>query len=66
MHLNIFSVIRFERPIVRLVKMDENGHHLAWEDAACSLSLLASCQLDGFPLQRKAEHEIIDSTKQFE
>jgi len=28
MHLHMFGVIRFEGALVRLVKVDQNGHHL--------------------------------------
>src|SRR5215831_763088 len=66
MHLNMFGVIGFERPIVRLMKMDENRHHLTWAQLACALSLLASLHLPGFPLRCKAEQEVVDITKQFE
>jgi hypothetical protein len=62
----MFYVIRFERSIVRLVKMDQNRHHLAWAQVTCSLSLLATLHLDRFPLWLKAQHEIIDITEQCE
>jgi hypothetical protein len=51
---------------VRLVKVNEKRHHLTWAKLACSLALFACCQLGGFPLRRKAEHKIIDITKQLE
>ena len=62
----MFRVIRFECSIMRLVKMDENGHHLTWAKLARPLSLLARGELDGFQLRRKADHKIIDSTKQLQ
>jgi hypothetical protein len=65
-HLDMFRVVGFKGPIVRLVKMNENRHHLTWPELACSLSLLACRQLSSFPLWSKVEHEIIDSAKQFE
>lgn len=66
MYLNMFGGIGFERPRVRLVKMDQNGHHLTWPELSRTRSLLASLYLAGPPLRRKAEHEIIDIAKQFE
>jgi hypothetical protein len=45
MHLNIFGVVCLERSIMRLLKMDENRHHLTWTELARSLSLLACGQL---------------------
>src|SRR5438045_8937724 len=52
-HLNMFGIIGFERPRVRVVKMDQNGHHLAWTKLACPFSPLACFQLAGFPLRCK-------------
>jgi hypothetical protein len=46
--------------------MDENRHHLAWVQLARTLSPLASFQLCGFPLRRKASQKVIDITEQFE
>src|SRR5689334_18732507 len=66
MDLDLFSVIGFERPVVRLMKMDQDRHSLAWAELACTFSLVASFPLAGFPLWCKTEHEIIDSTKPFE
>jgi hypothetical protein len=47
------------------MKVNENGHHLTWAQLACTLSLLACCKWHGFQVRCKAEHEIIDITKQF-
>ena len=41
MHLNVLGVIGFERPLVRLVKMNEHGHHLDFDRAG--LCALAAC-----------------------
>jgi hypothetical protein len=46
--------------------MDENGHHLTGTELTGAFSLLACGHLAGPPLWSKAEHEIIDITKQFE
>src|SRR5204863_1973968 len=43
MHLNVLRVIRFERSILRLVKMNEKCYHFTWSELACTLSLLACC-----------------------
>jgi hypothetical protein len=49
---------------------DENGSEWSslalWAQLARAFSLLACCQAVGFPLRRKTEPKIIDSTKQFE
>jgi len=66
MNLNMLHVIGFERSIVGLMKMDQNGHHLAWAELARTLSLLASLQLAGFPMRLKAQEKVIDITEQFE
>jgi hypothetical protein len=66
MHLNLFGVIGFERSIVRLVKRDQKRHHLTWAELPRTLSLLVSLQLARFPVRLKAQHEVIDITKQFE
>lgn len=66
MYLDMFRVVRFEGSIVRLVKMDQNRHHLAWTELSCTLSLLACCQMASFPFWLKGEPKIIDSTKQFQ
>lgn len=42
-NLNVFRIVRFERPIRRLVKMDENRHDLAWPHLSCSLTLFTCC-----------------------
>jgi hypothetical protein len=64
MHLDLFRVVRFERSIVRLVKMEKNRHHLTWTELAHTLSLFACCESAGFPLRLKAKPKIIDITKQ--
>lgn|SRR5579875_1288 len=66
MHLNMFGVVRLEGSIVRLMKMNQNRHHLTWTELARTLSLFASLHLGGFPVWLKAYHEVIDITKQFE
>lgn len=66
MHLDRLRVIGFEVAIMRLVKMDENRHHLALTQPACPLALFPGGKLAGVPLRCKLSHEIIDITKQFE
>ena len=52
MHLDMFQVRGFERPIVRLMNMDQNRHHLTWAELSRTLSLRALLQLADFPLRR--------------
>ena len=66
MDLNVFGVIGFERPRVRLVKMDENRHHLTWAELAWTLPLFSGFQSAHFPLWCKAKPKIIDITKQWQ
>src|SRR5579863_290750 len=66
MHLDMLGVIGLTGARVRLMKVNENRHHLTRTELTCALSLLACCQLTGLQLRRKAKHEIIDITKQFE
>ena len=46
MNLHMFRRVGFERPIVRLMTMNENGHHLAWVQLTRSLPLFSCCELD--------------------
>jgi hypothetical protein len=62
----MFGVIRFERSIVRLMKMDQDRHDLAWLQLSWVLALFACGNLGGFQVWRKAQHEIIDIAKQFQ
>jgi hypothetical protein len=66
MDLHLFSVIGFERAIVRLVKMNQNSHHFTWMQLASPHPLLAALHQAFPPLRFKTEPEIIDSAKQFE
>jgi hypothetical protein len=66
MDLDVLRVIGLKGAILRLVKVNANGHHLTRTELACALSLLPCCELDGLQVRREAEHEIIDRTKQFE
>lgn len=63
MHLDMLRVIGFKSTIVRLMKVNENGHHLTWAQLAFALSPLAGLQLSRFPWWLKAEPQVIDSTK---
>src|SRR5579875_151038 len=63
MYLHILRVIGFKRSIVRLVKVNQNGHHFAGPKLAGPLTLFAHRELTRFHLRQKAEHEIIDSTE---
>jgi hypothetical protein len=55
MNLNMFGVIGFERPIVRLVKMDKNRHDLAWTQVSFPFAPLPCCKLGGLPVRSKFE-----------
>ena len=67
MALHIFSVIGFERAIVRLVEQDENGHDLTWMHLGQTVALaLSTGQQFLLPLRRKLLPEIIYRTKEFE
>jgi hypothetical protein len=48
------------------MKMDQNGHDLAWPQLPWALALFALGNLAGFELWLKAEQKIIDITEQFE
>jgi hypothetical protein len=65
-YLDMLGVIRLKGPIVRLVKMVQNRHHLTWAELTRTRSLLASSQSASFPVRLKAQQEVIDITKQFE
>lgn len=66
MGLDMLDVVRLESPIVRLVKMDQNRHHLTWAELTRARSLLASLHSAGFPVRLKAQQKVIDITKHFE
>ncbi len=67
MHGDILGVIGFEGSIMRLVEMDENGHHFALAQLACPSPCDGSAvQLALVPMGSKRLPEIIDSTEQFE
>ncbi len=65
MPLDVLHVIGFKGPIVRLMKMDQNGHDFTWAQLPLPFTLPPGCQLVGFPLGFKAEPKIIDITEQF-
>ena len=65
--LHVLRVIGFERPVVRLLEEDDNGHHFAWVHLgwAHTLSLTHREQVM-VPSRGKLLPEIVYGTKEFE
>lgn len=59
MGLDMLDVVRLERAIVRLVKMDQNRHHLTWAELTRPRSLLATLRSASFPVRLKAQQNMV-------
>ena len=64
---DVLDVERFEIPIVRLMKVNQEGHDFAFRELAAALAFdLPAVQQGLFPQGSKPQPEIIDTAKQFE
>jgi len=64
---NVPSVERLEVAIVRLMKVDQDGHNFAFGELAAALALDLPCLEQGvFPRGSKGFPKVIDMAKQFE
>jgi hypothetical protein len=63
---NLDQILCLEIAILRLMKMDQDGHNFALAQVGCATTAGTSGKLLLLPTGRKSLPEIIDSTEQFQ
>jgi hypothetical protein len=63
---NLAEIIRRESAILRVMKMDQDGHDFALAQVGRATTVSTSGQLLLLPTRSKSLPEVIDSTEQFE